>query len=113
PKFVLPIVNKRIAQGENPVIGALILASWWDYLDRQIADGKIEKIDDPSKDEWLQLFRSHEADTLTAFLNKKDVFGELAQQGRFCETVRYYAGLIRKEGVAAACDQAIKNYEQR
>lgn len=107
PKFVLPVIAHQIARGLKPVAGALIVAAWWHYLDTQVTSGGV--IDDVAADEWQTLFKAHAGNTITAFLNRADVFGDLVTSKVFCQQVSYFAVLIRKENMLYACEQAIKS----
>lgn len=111
PKFILPVIHQQLSRRENATIGALVLASWWDYLDRQIEAGTQENIDDPAREEWRQLFQENPEDTLPAFINKADVFGDLGKQELFCKTLKHYAALIRDKGILSACEEAIKKFK--
>ncbi|QEC42568.1 mannitol dehydrogenase family protein [Pseudobacter ginsenosidimutans] len=109
PKFVLPVIQHQVSKGIKPVTGALIVAAWWHYLDTQIGSGTA--IDDPAAPEWKQLFRENADDTLSAFLGKQDLFGELSLNTLFCEQVQLFAALIRKHDMLYACEQAIKSLQ--
>ncbi|MGN6418085.1 MAG: mannitol dehydrogenase family protein [Pseudobacter sp.] len=107
PKFVLPVINWQIANGIRPVTGALIVAAWWFYLDTQVINGGM--INDPAAEEWSSLFKTHADNTLAAFLDRQDVFGDLSLSEPFRDQVADFAVSIRKHDMLYACAQAIKS----
>lgn len=109
PKFVLPVISAQLANGATPVAGALIIAAWWHYLDMQVQQDA--PIDDAAAQSWKELFTLQASDTLQAFLQRTDVFGELSGNEIFCSQVRQFAELIRKHDMLYACRQAIKSLQ--
>lgn len=78
PKFLLPVVREQLARGGEITRSALVVASWSAYA----ASTERPALVDPRAAELERLARQ-EATTPGAFLDQPEVFGDLAQDGRF------------------------------
>ncbi len=82
PKFLLPVLREQLASGGEIDHCALVIASWSRFLEGRDEAGRPLPIQD-RRAEQLQAAARREGEQPGAFLEQRDVFGDLADHPRF------------------------------
>lgn len=82
PKWVLPVIRQRLAEGGEIACAAAIVASWARYAEGVDEQGEPIEIVDRLRDRLVPLAR-RQRDDRTAFLSERSVFGDLIDEPRF------------------------------
>ena len=106
PKWLLPVVRANLASGGEIKRSAAVVASWARYAEGKDEEGEPITVVDRLKDELMQIATQNRKN-ITAFIENREVFGELCDNPRFVkaytealtclyehgakETVRHYA----------------------
>lgn len=80
PKFLLPVLRDQLQAGGPIEACALVLAAWSRYLESHL-DGDVEQVADRRREELLAAV-AREGEEPGAFLDLRDVFGDLGQDER-------------------------------
>ena len=100
PKFVLPVIRERLAQGAEAPRAAAIVAAWARCLEGVDEHGEPIHITDERGELLGGLARSEQHDPL-AFIGYEPVFGDLSQDERFVTAYRSARGSLAQRGVEA------------
>ncbi|MBR9762595.1 MAG: mannitol dehydrogenase family protein [Rhodobacteraceae bacterium] len=103
PKFIVPSIRDGLESGA-PVEGlALISALWARYCQGVLEDGTAVAPNDPS---WEALVIRAEQARLrpAAWLEMRDVYGDLGDNPRFAEAFARWFEIVNTQGVAAALE---------
>ncbi len=100
PKFILPTVRDRLAQGESVKGLALVSAMWCRYCYGESESGKTIPPNDPSWDR-LQAAAKAARNDPRVFLAMRDIFGELADSPVYGEAFSGALGSLWSNGVRA------------
>jgi mannitol 2-dehydrogenase len=84
PKWLLPVVRIRLEQGVESPLSAAIVASWARYDEGVDDAGRRIDVVDSRRDELMAL-AEQQAKVPLAFLNARDLFGELREHPQFTE----------------------------
>lgn len=84
PKWLIPVVRDRLAQGGDVSLSAAIVASWARYAEAVDEVGDPIAIVDPLKEELVPIAQRQLLEPL-AFLENRDLFGDLVDDPRFTE----------------------------
>ena len=100
PKWLVPVIQQRLADGGDVTLSAAIVASWARYAEGVDESGEPINVVDPLKDQLIPIAKSQRENPL-AFLQNKQLFGSLAEDERF--TKPYLAALnsLHKNGAHA------------
>lgn len=90
PKWLVPVIHERLAQGGDVTLSAAIVASWARYAEAIDEDGEPINVVDPLKDELIPIARSQHVRPL-AFIENRQLFGNLVDNKNF--TKPYLAAL--------------------
>lgn len=101
PKFLLPVVRDRLAAGGDISHSALVIACWAAYLEGRTEAGDSIAIADQRRD-LLQEAVRREADDPLAFIGLREVFGDLAEDGRFVAAYQAARASVREQGAEGA-----------
>jgi mannitol 2-dehydrogenase len=82
PKFLLPVVRERLAEGGAVRRSAAIVASWARYAEGLDEAGRPIDVVDPLKQTLMEAAARNRANP-TAFLENRAVFGDLVDDPRF------------------------------
>jgi mannitol 2-dehydrogenase len=106
PKFLLPVVRDRLAGGGTVALAALVVASWARYAEGVDEGGNPLEVVDPLR-EQLTAAAARQGAEPTAFLEVREIFGDLADDARF--TAAYTAALtsLRLRGARATARDAV------
>jgi mannitol 2-dehydrogenase len=112
PKWLVPVIMANLAAGRDVTLSAAIVASWARYAEGVDEQGNpIEVVDRLADDRKAAAARQR--DEPLAFLQNRDLFGELGGDGRF--TVPYLATLdsLHSNGAAATVRDLVDRQSQR
>ena len=82
PKFLLPVVRDQLARDGEIGHAALVVASWAAYLEAVNVGGPVPPLQDQRESGLLEAVR-RESTQPGAFLQQREVFGELGDNPRF------------------------------
>jgi mannitol 2-dehydrogenase len=109
PKFVLPSIRERLAQGKPAKLLSLAIAGWLRYLSGVDEKGRPISIDDPIAQKLTRCAKKGGADP-AALLELTEVFGtDLPRNAAFTAEVSRALKLIYEKGSAAALQEAIRS----
>jgi mannitol 2-dehydrogenase len=106
PKFVLPVVRERLADGAEVRLGAAIVASWARYAEGTDDHGEPIEVIDRLRDTLTARARRHEED-LESFIADRAVFGDLADDARFVSAYRDALLSLRERGARATLESLV------
>jgi mannitol 2-dehydrogenase len=98
PKWLLPVIIEQLAADRDVTLSAAIVASWARYAEGVDEVGKPIVVVDSLKDELIAIAKTQHLNPL-AFIENKQLFGELAADERF--TKPYLAALDSLHKVGA------------
>lgn len=107
PKFLLPVVREELASGGEIGRSALIVAAWSLYI-AAVQEGRFPPLVDP-RAERLTEAALREAGQPGAFLELRDLFGDLGQSARFRSAYLEARDRLRREGPLGAMQAAAQN----
>lgn len=90
PKWLVPVIRERLAQGGDVTLSAAIVASWARYAEGIDEAGEPINVVDPLKDELIPIAKSQRENRL-AFVQNRTLFGDLVDNENF--TKPYLAAL--------------------
>lgn len=90
PKWLVPVIHERLAQGGDVTLSAAIVASWARYAEGVDEQGQPINVVDPLKDELVPIAKSQREHPL-AFVENRQLFGNLVDNQNF--TKPYLAAL--------------------
>jgi mannitol 2-dehydrogenase len=100
PKFILPSTADRLAKGEDVQGLALVSALWCRYFEGRSDSGKAIEFNDANA-ERLQKAAIASRDNPLAFLELKDIFGEVGESAQFRKRFTEALGSLRRNGTRA------------
>ena len=100
PKFILPSTADRLARGQDVQGLALVSALWCRYFEGKSDSGKTIKFNDASA-ERLQAAAIASRDNPLAFLELRDIFGEVSQSAQFQKRFTEALTSLRRNGTRA------------
>lgn len=90
PKWLVPVIHERLAQGGDVTLSAAVVASWARYAEGVDELGEPINVVDPLKDELVPIAKSQREHPL-AFIENRQLFGNLVDNENF--TKPYLAAL--------------------
>jgi mannitol 2-dehydrogenase len=100
PKFILPSTSDRLAKGQDVQGLALVSALWCRYFEGKSDSGRTIEFNDASA-ERLQAAAIASRDDPLAFLELKDIFGEVGESAQFQRRFTEALSSLRKNGTRA------------
>ncbi|MGV3551311.1 mannitol dehydrogenase family protein [Rhizobium sp.] len=100
PKFILPSTSDRLAKGQDMQGLALVSALWCRYFEGTSDSGKTIEFNDASAERLQKAALASRADPL-AFLELKDIFGEVADSKQFQKRFTEALASLRTHGTRA------------
>lgn len=110
PKWLLPVVRERIAQGGSVALSAAIVASWARYAEGTDEQGEVIEVVDPLRDELVPIAQS-QADNPVAFIENRALFGDLVEDERFREPYLEVLERLHQDGARATLEWLMKEQE--
>ncbi|BDS49584.1 mannitol dehydrogenase family protein [Rhodoluna sp. KAS3] len=84
PKWLVPVIHERLAQGGDVALSAAIVASWARYAEAVDEQGEPINVVDPLKDVLVPIAQSQRVHPL-AFIENRELFGDLVDNPKFTE----------------------------
>ncbi|CAM3747150.1 mannitol dehydrogenase family protein [Deinococcus frigens] len=103
PKFLLPVVREQLAKGGEIDHAALVVASWAAYLEAVDAGNSVPPLQDQRGPQLLEAVR-REANQPGAFLQLKDLFGDLGDHPQFSAAYLAARNSLRQRGPIGALE---------
>jgi mannitol 2-dehydrogenase len=100
PRFLLPVVRDRLAVGGEVTRAAVVVAGWARWADGVDDLGRPLEMVDPRADALRAAARRAREEPV-AFLADRDLFGDLAEDGRFTAVYRQAYASLRDRGARA------------
>lgn len=107
PKWLLPVIRERLAQGGDVRLSAAIVASWARYAEGIDESGQPIAVVDPLRDELIPIAQSQVRNP-AAFIENRKLFGDLVDDERFREP--YLAALehLQQDGARDTLEWLLK-----
>ncbi len=106
PKWLLPVVRERLASGGEVTYSAAIVASWARYAEGTDEQGGPIDVVDPLKGQLIPIAQRQRTDPL-AFIENRELFGELVDNQRFRESYRQTLDSLHERGARATLEQLL------
>jgi len=106
PKWLLPVVRERLAQGGDVTYSAAIVASWARYAEGTDEQGDSIDVVDPLRDELMPIAQRQDENPL-AFIDNRELFGDLVDSERFREPYRQTLESLHQRGARATLEQLL------
>ncbi|HET7312751.1 mannitol dehydrogenase family protein [Salinisphaera sp.] len=103
PKWLLPVVREQLAAGGEIHRSAAVVASWARYAEGTDEAGEPIEIVDRLADELTAIAR-HNRDNPTAFIENREVFGDLVDDERFVAAYTETLRRLHEHGAKAALE---------
>lgn len=103
PKWLLPVVREQLLNGGEIRCSAAIVASWARYAEGVDEEGEPIKIVDRLADQ-LKSIAQHNHDNPAAFIENRELFGDLVDDERFVAAYTEILGLLHEKGARAALE---------
>jgi mannitol 2-dehydrogenase len=107
PKWLLPVVRERLAQGGSVAMSAAIVASWARYAEGIDEHGEVIDVVDPLREELIPIARSQAANPV-AFVENRSLFGDLVDDAHFRGPYLEVLGRLHQDGARATLEWLIK-----
>jgi mannitol 2-dehydrogenase len=106
PKWLLPVVREQLATGGEIARSAAVVASWARYAEGIDEQGRPIKVVDRLADRLTESAR-RQRDDPDAFIENRDVFGDLADDPRFTAAYRSTLNALHEHGARATLSSMI------
>ena len=103
PKWLVPVIRANLASGGEVDRSALVVASWARYAEGVDEEGESIEIVDRLKDRVMTAASRQDEDPL-AFIRDRDLFGDLAEDGRFAAAYTAALGQLHAIGARATLE---------
>ncbi len=100
PKWLLPVIRSQLENGGEMHRAAAVVASWARYAEGTDETGAPIAVVDPLKDQLMTLAENNHR-TPTAFIENRDLFGDLANDQRFRDAYLNALASLHREGARA------------
>lgn len=109
PKWLVPVIREEIAQDGPVKLSAAIVASWARYAEGVDEEGNEINVVDNVREQVMQTAAGQRENVL-AFIENKDLFGDLAQNERFATAYAEALTLIIEKGAHAALEIIVEQW---
>jgi mannitol 2-dehydrogenase len=100
PKFLLPIIRENLATGGEIERSAAVVAAWARYAEGTDERGEPIAVQDPLRRQLTAAARRSREDPI-AFLDQRDIFGDLADDRRFVAAYSAALASLHERGARA------------
>ncbi|MGN8158805.1 mannitol dehydrogenase family protein [Salinisphaera sp. RV14] len=111
PKWLLPVIREQLAAGGEIKRSAAVVASWARYAEGVDEAGEPIEIVDRLADE-LKAIAQHNRDNPTAFIENRELFGDLIDDDRFVAAYTDSLERLHNDGARAAVE-ALTRHKNR
>ena len=97
PKWLLPVIRAQLKAGGDISRSAAVVASWARYAEGVDEQGRPIEVVDRLKDK-LMAIAAHNRDNPIAFIENRELFGDLADEPRFVDAYREALASLHSAG---------------
>ena len=97
PKWLLPVIRTQLKAGGDISRSAAVVASWARYAEGTDEQGRPIEVVDRLKDKLMGI-AAHNRDNPTAFIENRELFGDLADEPRFVAAYREALASLHSAG---------------
>lgn len=108
PKWLVPVIRQQLANGGEIKRSAAVVASWARYVEGQDEQGEPIEIVDRLKASLMQIAASNRTQP-TAFIENREVFGDLAVQPRFLAAYLSALTSLHERGARATIEDLVSS----
>lgn len=109
PKWLVPVIREELAQDGPIKLSAAIVASWARYAEGVDEEGNEINIVDNVREQVMKS-AAGQRENILAFIENKDLFGDLAQNERFAEAYAEALKLIIENGAHKALEIIVEQW---
>jgi mannitol 2-dehydrogenase len=106
PKWLLPVVRRQLETGGDVVLAAAVVASWTRYAEAVDEEGAPIEVVDPLASSLITLAIRSRNEPL-AFVENRDLFGDLADNNRFVRPYLWTLESLREKGARETLTQLL------
>jgi mannitol 2-dehydrogenase len=106
PTWLLPVVRERLAQGGSVTYAAAVVASWARYAEGVDESGAPIEVVDRLRDRLTAAAR-RQREHPTAFIEDRELFGDLADDRRFVEPYLHALASLHAKGARATVRELV------
>jgi mannitol 2-dehydrogenase len=106
PKWLLPVIRLNLASGREIRRSAAIVASWARYAEGVDEEGRPIEVVDRLRDELVPLAQRQREEPL-AFVSRRDLFGDLAEEERFVAAYRSTLDSLHAKGARQTLEDLV------
>jgi mannitol 2-dehydrogenase len=107
PKWLVPVIRELLAAGRSVRFSAAIVASWARYAEGVDEHGAPIDVDDARRDPVMAA-AARQQDNPTAFVEQRDLFGDLAEQKVFVEAYLWALNSLHEHGARATLETLMR-----
>ena len=104
PKWLVPLIREQLERGGEMHRSAAVVASWARYAEGVDERGDAIEVVDRLKDE-LMAIAAHNRETPTAFIENRELFGDLAEEARFRDAFVGVLSMLHETGARATLER--------
>jgi mannitol 2-dehydrogenase len=108
PKWLLPVIRHNLDTGGEILRATAVVASWARYAEGVDEQGEPIDVVDQLKDSLVPIARRQRSEPL-AFVENRDVFGDLADNERFVTAYRKVLTSLHESGARATLEELAKS----
>ncbi|MGB8713113.1 MAG: mannitol dehydrogenase family protein [Onishia taeanensis] len=108
PKWLVPVIRAQLDKGGEIRRSAAVVASWARYAEGVDEQGEAITVVDRLKNE-LMAIAAHNHDHPTAFIENRELFGDLAENARFREAYLDALDRLHRQGARATLEALVKD----
>jgi mannitol 2-dehydrogenase len=106
PKWLLPVIRRNLETGGDILLATAIVASWARYDEGVDEQGRPIEIVDQLKDR-LMASAARQRENPAAFIQDRDVFGDLADNERFVSAYTSVLSSLHRSGARATLEDLV------
>ncbi|MBB3330292.1 mannitol 2-dehydrogenase [Halomonas campaniensis] len=103
PKWLVPVIREQLASGGQIRCSAAVVASWARYAEGVDEQGRPIEVVDRLRDELMAIAAENQTRP-TAFIENRELFGDLAEDARFREAYRWALASLHERGARATLE---------
>ncbi|OBX36506.1 mannitol 2-dehydrogenase [Halomonas elongata] len=107
PKWLLPVIREQLDRGGDVHRAAAVVASWARYAEGVDESGEPIEVVDRLKDSLMAVAEANR-ECPTAFIEQRELFGELADQPRFRDAYRRALESLHERGARATLEALVR-----
>ncbi|MFO7649267.1 mannitol dehydrogenase family protein [Halomonas campaniensis] len=103
PKWLVPVIREQLAAGGQIRCSAAVVASWARYVEGVDEQGRPIEVVDRLRDELMAIAAENQTRP-TAFIENRELFGDLAEEARFREAYLWALDSLHERGARATLE---------